>query len=83
MSDEKSNGAAVGSTELLACPFCGGPGKVTRRKGENGTFCSVHCDTRPCRGNEVFAFPPIAKLPEEIKKWNTRPANMVICKTDN
>jgi hypothetical protein len=73
--DNTVGGVAIESTHLLACPFCGGPGKVTRRKSEHGTYCSVHCETHPCRGNEVFAFPPIAKLPEEIKKWNTRHAN--------
>jgi len=68
----EKRGSSIPSTCLLACPFCGMPGRITRHKSANGIFASVHCETRPCRGNEVFAIPPIAKLPDEIKKWNTR-----------
>lgn len=69
-SSQPESGVAVGSTVLLACPFCGGVANFVNTK--DGGVC-IECSQYPCMASSRVIYPDkIDPMPLLAEAWNAR-----------
>lgn len=69
-SRQPESGVAVGSTVLLACPFCGGVANFVNTK--DGGVC-IECSKYPCMASSRVIYPDkIDPMPLLAEAWNAR-----------
>ena len=66
--------SAVGSTVLLACPFCGGKANFVNTK--DGGVC-IECDHYPCMASSRVIYPDKTDpMPLLAEAWNSRDGDL-------
>lgn len=69
-SRQPESGVAVGSTVLLACPFCGGQANFVNTK--DGGVC-IECGQYPCMASSKVIYPDKTDpMPLLAEAWNER-----------